>query len=129
MRLKRTPLQRSLKKYSSLFEDYEIKIERTSGAEYVGLIGKEYTIQFNEDLREHVVNFAVFSDKRRVVKVYFREIQYIDETLKYNELVESIKKLNEKSNCEEVEVDAYVNFLIINDLIIVKILIYKINAF
>ena len=75
-----------------------------------------YTLVFEEDLREHKINFTILHPTKRVLKIYFRTCVYADETLQINELLSDLKEIGDSTN-EKEELKAYFKFLQVNGFI------------
>ena len=74
-------------------------------------------IVFQEDLREHIVNFSVLHPEYRLIKVYFRTTSYNANKVEINELLREISKLGNCGNQETQEVKIYFDFLYKNKII------------
>ena len=75
------------------------------------------TIDFAYDLREHRVNFKVYQPNKQLITIEFRTVGYADDSMKVQDLIMDMEKLKDEFSSEAEEINAYMNFLKINNLI------------
>ena len=113
-------LESDFKKYmlkkEYLFNGWIKEYEKDTSEEVFSFQKDEIIIQFREDLREHVVNFRILHPYKRMINIYDRKPLYVSESLDSADLLISLENLNKRIN-EKTEIDAYIKFLIKNNII------------
>lgn len=104
---------KKIKPYLQLFKSWEKQEDKDVGFVVVKFHKDNYTVVFEEDLREHIINFTILHPLKKIIKVYFRECLYADKILKINDLLIELKQLGNTVN-EQAELKAYFNFLMLN---------------
>ena len=105
---------KELKPYLKLFKSWKKQEDKDAGFVVVKFHRGNYTIVFEEDLREHIINFTVLHPLKKIIKVDFRECLHADKTLQIHDLLFELKQLGNTVD-EKAELKAYVNFLILNN--------------
>lgn len=106
----KTPLQKSISKYCFLLDEWKKRYTNDYSVEEFVFEKDDNRIMFQEDLREHIVNFSAKKDSNKSVKVFFRKIVNSNCFL-INELQESLNELGIKGGKEEKEVEIYFKWL------------------
>ena len=112
-----TPLLKALENYEPLFGDWEKEYINDNGIEEISYERDDIKIVFQEDLREHIVNFSVLNPNKRIINIYFRRCVYLEESLNGSMILEGINRLGKQTNIERAEVSMYMEFLVVNGLI------------
>lgn len=99
-----------------LFNGWIKEYEKDTSEEVFSFQRDEFIIQFREDTREHIVNFRILHPYKRMINIYFREPLYVAESLDSSDLLISLENLKEKIN-EKAEIEAYIKFLLKNNII------------
>lgn len=107
----RSALQRALEKYQTLFCGWRQQHHRNAGVEECIFQKGDVTIIFQEDLREHVVNLFVYHPHGRIGKVLYRQLDHGELDADLTWLKSALKELGSKSSVEQREVDLYIRFL------------------
>ena len=102
---------KELKPYLQLFKSWEKQEHKDVGM--VKFHKDNYTVVFEEDLREHIINFTILHPLKKIIKIYFRECLYADKILQINDLLFELKQLGNTVD-EQAELKAYINFLMLN---------------
>ena len=112
MIFKRTSLLlRCLNKNASLFDKWKKRYLNDGSIEEIIYEKDNIRIIFQEDVREHIVNFFVLDSQKRIAKVYFREVFLGKNLTNTDEFKKSILELGNKNNIEEQEIKIYIDFL------------------
>ena len=69
---------------------------RITSASGVKFHKDNYTVVFEEDLREHIINFTILHPLKKIIKIYFRECLYADKILQINDLLFELKQLSSR---------------------------------
>lgn len=104
-------LQRALEKYQTLFCGWTQQRHRNAGVEECIFQKGNVTITFQEDIREHVVNLFVHHPHERIGKVVYRQLHQGELDVDLTWLKSELKELGSKSNIEQREVDLFIRFL------------------
>ena len=107
----RSALQSALEKYQTLFCGWTQRHHRSAGIEECIFKKEDVTITFQEDIREHVVNLFVHHPHERIGKVVYRQLHQGDLDADLTWLKSALKELGSKSNVEQREVDLFIRFL------------------
>lgn len=113
-----TPLQKALTKYEHLLQDWKKNsfcddlIEEHSYTHR----DNELKIIFQEDLREHIVNFSIIHPSKRIIKVFYRQCVLGNGVIAEN-IISSLKKITGQNNIESKEIAIYFDFLKANKII------------
>lgn len=114
---KRSTLNKILDDYTSLFNNWERESFNDGLVDEIIFQNDNTKIIFQEELREHIVNLFVLASKKRIVKIYFREVFLGDDLIDVKKLKKSLLELGNKNNVEKQEVGIYVEFLKSNEII------------
>lgn len=104
-------LQRALEKYQALFCGWTQQHHENAGVEECIFQKGNVTITFQEDIREHVVNLFVHHPRKRIGKVVYRQLYHGELDADLTWLKSALKELGSKSNIEQREVDLFIRFL------------------
>lgn len=113
----RTPLEKALEQHEHLIEDWKKNYSNDGAIEEYIFIKGDFEIIFQEDLREHIINFKVLHPSKRYIKVCFRECSVFSTELEVEELIYSLEKLKGFNNKEKEEIAIYFNFLEKNNIL------------
>ena len=97
---------KELKPYLQLFKSWEKQEYKDVGFVMVKFHKDNYTVVFEEDLREHIINFTILHPLKKIIKIYFRECLYADWLFELKQLGNTVD--------EQAELKAYINFLMLN---------------
>lgn len=106
-------MYKEIKPFLQFLKDWEQIINTDKGYQRIEFKKNDYSIVFDEDLREHKINFAILHPTKRILKVYFRECVYADKNLQIDNLVSQLKRLGDSTN-EKEELRIYFDFLKLN---------------
>ena len=104
-------LQKALEKHQTLFCGWTQQHQKNAGVEECIFQKGNVTITFQEDLREHIVNLFVYHPCKRIGKVVYRQLHHGELDVDLTWLKSALKELGSKSNIEQREVDLFIRFL------------------
>ena len=66
---------KELKPYLQLFKSWEKQEHKDVGFVMVKFHKDNYTVVFEEDLREHIINFTILHPLKKIIKIYINGIK------------------------------------------------------
>lgn len=109
-------MRKILKRYMHLLSGWDRHDENTESLESISFKKDDLTIVFEEDKREHIINFTILHPCKRILKVRFRECIYADKNLNAQNLLYELQKLGNLPN-EEEELKIYFQFMTFNNIL------------
>jgi len=103
-------MRREIKPYLFLLKGWKQEVETSEVSCIMKFQKNSFTIIFEEDLREHKINFTILHPLKRVIKIYFRECIFADRFSQIDDLISKLKQLGDSTN-EKAELSAYFDFL------------------
>lgn len=110
-------LQKALNYHNAVFVNWKYDYFKSDGTEECIYTNNEFTIIFQEDLREHIINLTVTHPQKKIIKIYYRNASYGDNLIGVLQLNKFLMDVENKNNIENDEVNAYIDFLKVNDII------------
>ena len=110
-------LQKALNNHETIFMNWKRDYYKSNCIEECIYRNHEFTIIFQEDLREHIINLTVTHPQKKIVKIHYRNASYGDNLIGVLQLNKFLMDLENKNNIENDEVNAYIDFLKVNDIL------------